>query len=497
LSKAIIHNSSPAIIKHFVQATNNIQQTVKRQLNAEYIKDIEGNYLHFTLDMAFNLEENREEWAFEVCKQLLEAGIDPNNTVKLKLGDEYMEGGFYRKENTLLENTVKYDGANFFNIFQLLLDYSADPYKPMCFFEETFMHFLMQRSTNTLSQLDKIEYLKELDKRGILQIESKTNNGGTTSLYAASKCKVDLVTYLVRKGAGVHAVGGFVQSLALHRAISNFSWPSIEDRLETVKILLDAGADIEKIDNDGYSPLMMAALFGCYTVAQELLKRGANPNCINEEGKAAVHFAVTGSNCYDECSNSDEDNERENGMNETLKVKIIQLLLEYKADLNITHNNGGTPLIYAIGYGYRKIFKGILKLNANTNTHDSYGRTPFMIAAKYSDFAFINMLGREEKALEGITLKDNNGDNILHYLAGRTFESTSEFDLPKESHVAPVIKTMIENLNVPYLKNNSGQTPLHFAALHAMPKVMEYLTKKNDINELDNNNNSTLICSII
>lgn len=496
LYNAITHNYNPTIIKRFIHASSNINKVIKREFKDEFVLETEGNYLQLTLNMASKLEDKKEDWAYEVSKCLLEADLNPNNTIKQKLSDKYMEGGYYRKELTLLEDTVIFDDLNYFKIFQLLLDYGADPYKPMCYFEETFMHFLMQRSTSSLSQQDKLEYLKELDKRGLLQIESKTNNGGTPLLYAAGKCRVDLVRYLVNKGADVHAVGGFDQSLALHRAISNFAWPSKEDRLETVKILLNAGADIEKIDHDGYSPLMMAAAFGCYTIAEELLKRGANPNHVNEDGKAAVHFAVTEPNCYDEYNNSNDDEERENGMDEALKTKIIQLLLEHKADINIAHHKGGTPLIDAIGYGYRKIFKGMLKMGINANNQDTFGRTPLMIAAKYGDIAFVNILGRQREVQDGVMLLDENGENLLHYLASRTYERTGEFDISKDKEALPLIKTMIENINVPYLKNNSGQTPLHFAALYAMPKVIEYLIAKTDINELDNNNNSALLYAL-
>ena len=78
---------------------------------------------------------------------------------------------------------------------------------------------------------------------------------------------------------------GFV---ALHRACRN-------GHLECAKALLGAGADINKQNNGGFTPLMWAAMYGKIEVVRELLKRGAKKDLKNENGKTA----------YDRASNED------------------------------------------------------------------------------------------------------------------------------------------------------------------------------------------------
>ena len=70
---------------------------------------------------------------------------------------------------------------------------------------------------------------------------------------------------------------GFV---ALHAAC-NFG------RLECAKALLGAGADINKLTNNGSTPLMKAAYYGKIEVVRELLKRGAKKELKNKDGKTA------------------------------------------------------------------------------------------------------------------------------------------------------------------------------------------------------------------
>ena len=77
---------------------------------------------------------------------------------------------------------------------------------------------------------------------------------------------------------------GWLGGVALHQACDN-------GHLECAKALLGAGADINKQDNDGYTPLMYAAWCGKIEVVRELLKRGAKKEMKNNGGKTAYDYA--------------------------------------------------------------------------------------------------------------------------------------------------------------------------------------------------------------
>ena len=58
--------------------------------------------------------------------------------------------------------------------------------------------------------------------------------------------------------------------------------------------LLDAGAEINYVDSQGYSPLLAAAWLGDYKLCMELLKRGAYVNQVTHDGSTIWHLLAAG-----------------------------------------------------------------------------------------------------------------------------------------------------------------------------------------------------------
>ena len=60
----------------------------------------------------------------------------------------------------------------------------------------------------------------------------------------------------------------------------------------TVKVLLDAGAEINAVDNgEHFTALMMAAAEGNLEVVKLLLEEGADKSMVDTDGESAAHFA--------------------------------------------------------------------------------------------------------------------------------------------------------------------------------------------------------------
>ena len=81
------------------------------------------------------------------------------------------------------------------------------------------------------------------------------------------------------------AIENIDEVITMRRAVSHGD-------IDTVKSLLDGGADIEAIDEDGRSALMLAAYHGNYEIMELLLDRGADVNAKDHFGWSALMEAA-------------------------------------------------------------------------------------------------------------------------------------------------------------------------------------------------------------
>lgn len=92
--------------------------------------------------------------------------------------------------------------------------------------------------------------------------------------------------------------------------------------LELIRLLADAGADVNAINDFGEWALRNAAWEGCAEAVAYLLSMGAKPNLTNL-GETAIHMGVYSDN-----------------------IEVVRLLLEAGADPNATDTDGWTCLMW-------------------------------------------------------------------------------------------------------------------------------------------------------
>lgn len=119
---------------------------------------------------------------------------------------------------------------------------------------------------------------------------------GDTPLHlAAAGYRVEIVRLLLASGADPNAAKNMRRSTPLHYAADGFitgpAWDS-KRQIETLRCLLDHGAEIHSQDMNGATPLHRAVRTRCAAAVKFLLSAGADPTLRNKPGSTPFHLAV-------------------------------------------------------------------------------------------------------------------------------------------------------------------------------------------------------------
>jgi len=119
---------------------------------------------------------------------------------------------------------------------------------------------------------------------------------GDTALHlAAAGYRDKIARTLLAAGADPNATANHRRSGPLHYAADGYivgpAWDP-KSQIKTIRILLDAGADIHARDKNGATALHRAVRTRCAAAVCCLLDAGADPSQNNRSGSTAFHLAV-------------------------------------------------------------------------------------------------------------------------------------------------------------------------------------------------------------
>ncbi len=159
-----------------------------------------------------------------------------------------------------------------------------------------------------------------------------------------------------------------------------------------VKKLVIRGANIKTKNNDGYNALLALSNYTMkYSPVAEKGKQKSEPIPIATEGhlRTAEYLIQNGANV----------NEMTNDGNTALilaadlnKVKLVELLLSKGADVNARNQQGDSALIVASTKGYRELVCPLIRKGANTDMQDNQGKTALLYAKQYDRQEIIQLL---------------------------------------------------------------------------------------------------------
>ena len=154
-----------------------------------------------------------------------------------------------------------------------------------------------------------------------------------------------------------------------------------EGDLDAVKVLVEAGADVNQVSEFGWTPLLTATQNRYYRIGKFLLENGANPNIANEGGWNPLYIATDNRNI--------EGGDYPTRKPDMPHLDFISLLLENGANPNLrmasstetrtifTHQwlreEGATPFLRAAQSSDLELMKLLLQYGADPNINTSVG----------------------------------------------------------------------------------------------------------------------------
>lgn len=218
--------------------------------------------------------------------------------------------------------------------------------------------------------------------------------GGFTPLHLAiSKGYLNIVESLVKNGANVNASSPY--GSPLHIVCESFYFPSINKSIRVknakiAKFLVKNGAQMEALNAEKKTPLQKACDNKFEEIVEVLLQEGASLKMKFHQRRSALHYVVGINNSrimklfLDQGLDPNVKDFREEtpliygskSSAKGLSLDVIELLVEYGADIDAGDVNGVTALHIAAGFYNLKIVKYLLKLGANVNICTKNELTP-------------------------------------------------------------------------------------------------------------------------
>ncbi|XP_041090994.1 ankyrin repeat and protein kinase domain-containing protein 1 [Polyodon spathula] len=245
---------------------------------------------------------------------------------------------------------------------------------------------------------------------------------------------------------------------------------------EIVKEVLSFGSKVDSQSVNGYTPLIIAALYKYLDLCSLLIEHKANVNLSDEDKWTPLHFAA---------QNGDD--------------RIVRLLLDNDADVNAKERDGWTPLHLATQNGHENVVRVLLPRQAAIDLQENENRTALHIAAAFGHINILKLLLSQgadlNKKQKGCQTALHLASEKGHFRVARLLvKSGADLNSMDSNHYTVLHMAALKGYNGicrhllkhsanPNLTTMHGWTPLHLAAFngHAVTVrlLKEYHAKLN------------------
>ncbi|KAJ9598100.1 hypothetical protein L9F63_026796 [Diploptera punctata] len=221
-------------------------------------------------------------------------------------------------------------------------------------------------------------------------VNARDENGETSISLAASEGKSNVVELLLQSKADIEIPGGEYKRTPLIQA-------AVRGHFEMVELLIEHGASINACDSHGNTALTLAARECKIQIVELLLKHISD----SANDITTVIWRAGFGNMdavHDLIQNKMINSQDEHGYTALSvaarvgKLEVLQLLLENKADVEISDMYNVTPLIQAVICGKVDIVEVLINHRACINVKGFDGQSPLLLAVCEGKTEILQML---------------------------------------------------------------------------------------------------------
>ncbi|HHF7349552.1 TPA: ankyrin repeat domain-containing protein [Legionella feeleii] len=248
--------------------------------------------------------------------------------------------------------------------------------------------------------------------------------------------------------------------------------------LLTISAYLRQGVNVNYKGSGGNTALIIALSSEKYTIAEYLLKQGADPHIANDAGTTAMDFVSSSSVLHElilkrdkelalqECSPAiryskllwDEANKPD------ASLKLIKDYLSLGADINYKDAKGYTPLMLAVDNQNERLVEYLLKQGADPLLSNIHGEKASDLASQSSSLYSLLKKAEKRAGLGSLTVEERSS-LLLQELAGSM-----------EANAERIDELLDSGADINY-QNSKGFTALMLAVDAGNERIAEYLLR--------------------
>ena len=313
---------------------------------------------------------------------------------------------------------------------------------------------LLEKSAENSAKITQM-IIDKVDKKLI----NDSLEGKTPLIIAVGNSYIDTAKILIENGANINAVdiegwsalsyavnNGDIESAKLllenkakikDELLIAIKSPIVESRINIMKLLIDNKANINYADEDEFTPLNIAIESGDMELTKFLITNGANVNSLMQDGVSLIGYAIAQNN-----------------------MDLLQILIENGANVNYTNGDSwaDTPLKTASRLGLDNVVRILLTRNVDINAVDINGNTALHTAALNSQLSVVKLLLEKNPNLD---IQNKVGNTALHLAV-----ISGNIDIVGE--------LVLKGANTK-IRNNDGKYPRDIARANNSAAIFEVL----------------------